>query len=161
MSRKGSIYFKTIVHFVIFLRVNCLRHKMSQSEKVITVLNAISAVQMRQWNLANPNEKKWRLKELSGIRGGYLSIRTNISTTPWTSLIFGELKMNCRRRLDDINTLKGIIPICSSCKNIRDDKGYWDQIESYIAKHSDANFSHGICPKCAKVLYPDFNIYDD
>ncbi len=66
-----------------------------------------------------------------------------------------------QKALDDIKTLKGIIPICSSCKNIRDDKGYWDQIESYIAKHSDADFSHGICPKCAKALYPDFNIYDD
>jgi hypothetical protein len=62
---------------------------------------------------------------------------------------------------DEIKTLKGIIPICSSCKNIRDDKGYWNQIESYIKKHSDADFTHSICPKCAKELYPDLDICDD
>ncbi len=54
----------------------------------------------------------------------------------------------------------GLIPICSSCKKIRDDKGYWNQIESYIESHSEADFSHSICPECAKKLYPDFDIYD-
>lgn len=61
----------------------------------------------------------------------------------------------------EIKTLKGIIPICASCKNIRDDKGYWNQIESYIKEHSDADFSHSICPECAKKLYPDLNISDE
>ena len=56
--------------------------------------------------------------------------------------------------LNEIKTLKGIIPICASCKKIRDDKGYWNQIEIYIKEHSDADFSHGICPECAKKLYP-------
>ena len=58
----------------------------------------------------------------------------------------------------DIKTLAGLLPICSSCKKIRDDKGYWNQIESYISEHSKAEFSHGICPECAKELYPDFHI---
>jgi uncharacterized paraquat-inducible protein A len=52
-----------------------------------------------------------------------------------------------------IRTLHGLLPICSSCKNIRDDKGYWDQIESYISSHSEAEFTHSICPKCTKKLY--------
>ena len=47
-------------------------------------------------------------------------------------------------------------PICASCKKIRDDKGYWNQIEAYIHEHSDATFSHGICPECAKKLYPEY-----
>jgi len=55
-----------------------------------------------------------------------------------------------------IKILKGLLPICSSCKKIRDDKGYWKQIEGYILEHSEAEFSHGICPECAKNLYPDF-----
>ena len=50
--------------------------------------------------------------------------------------------------LHEIKTLRGIIPICSYCKNIRDNDGAWDKVEAYIAKHSDAEFSHGICPKC-------------
>jgi len=58
--------------------------------------------------------------------------------------------------LAEIKKLRGILPICSSCKKIRDDKGYWNQIEVYIRDHSEAEFSHGICPECAKKLFPDF-----
>lgn len=53
-------------------------------------------------------------------------------------------------------TLSGMLPICASCKKIRDDKGYWNQIEAYITEHSEAKFSHGICPECMKKLYPGF-----
>ncbi len=56
--------------------------------------------------------------------------------------------------LSEVKTLSGLFPICASCKKIRDDNGYWNQIESYIRKHSDAEFSHSICPECAKELYP-------
>jgi CHASE3 domain sensor protein len=57
--------------------------------------------------------------------------------------------------LSEIKTLSGLIPICSSCKKIRDDKGYWNQVETYIRDHSDAKFSHGLCPECAMRLYPE------
>jgi len=60
-----------------------------------------------------------------------------------------------------INTLRGFLPICASCKKIRDDKGYWNQIESYIRSHSDAEFSHSICPECEKKLYPELNSKKD
>jgi hypothetical protein len=56
---------------------------------------------------------------------------------------------------NEIKTLKGFIPICANCKKIRDDKGYWNQLETYIAEHTDAKFSHGICPECVRKLYPD------
>ncbi len=59
------------------------------------------------------------------------------------------------KALDDIKILNGLIPICSSCKKIRDDRGYWNQLEVYIKNHSEADFSHGICPECAKRLYPE------
>ena len=55
--------------------------------------------------------------------------------------------------------LEGILPVCASCKKIRDEKNNWHQIESYIHERSDAEFSHGICPECAEKLYPDFNPY--
>lgn len=55
-----------------------------------------------------------------------------------------------------IKTLSGLLPICSNCKNIRDDQGYWKQIESYIRDHSEAEFTHSMCPECAKKLYPEF-----
>ena len=55
--------------------------------------------------------------------------------------------------LSKVKKLSGFLPICASCKRIRDDKGYWNQIESYIRDHSDIDFSHGICPECAQKLY--------
>ena len=60
------------------------------------------------------------------------------------------------KALAEVKQLSGFLPICASCKKIRDDKGYWNQIESYISQHSEAKFSHGICPECAKKLYPEF-----
>jgi YesN/AraC family two-component response regulator len=60
-----------------------------------------------------------------------------------------------REALDHIKTLQGILPICMFCKKIRDDKGYWDQVEAYVSRHSGAQFSHSICPDCMKEHYPD------
>ncbi len=57
--------------------------------------------------------------------------------------------------MDRIKILSGLLPICCSCKKIRDDKGYWQRIEMYIHEHSEANFTHGICPDCMKTLYPE------
>tara|TARA_B100000614_G_scaffold262444_1_gene295975 strand:- start:1329 stop:2597 length:1269 start_codon:yes stop_codon:yes gene_type:complete len=68
---------------------------------------------------------------------------------------------NLKVALDEIKTLKGIVPICSSCKKIRDDKGYWNQLESYIQKHSEASFSHGICPECLDKLYGNQKWYTE
>ena len=57
----------------------------------------------------------------------------------------------------NIKTLSGLLPICISCKQIRDDKGYWNQIDTYIRDHTDAEFTHGICPTCVTKLYPDYD----
>jgi PAS domain S-box-containing protein len=65
-----------------------------------------------------------------------------------------RLLAELRETLAEVKTLKGFIPICASCKKIRDDKGFWDQLESYISRHSDATFTHGICPECATRMYP-------
>ena len=61
-----------------------------------------------------------------------------------------------KEALSKISTLRGLLPICAACKKIRDDKGYWKQIETYIMEHTDADFSHGICPDCAKELYGEY-----
>ncbi len=67
-----------------------------------------------------------------------------------------RLTYDLQDALTKIKRLRGLLPICASCKKIRDDKGYWNQIESYIRDHSEADFTHGICPECVKKLYPDF-----
>ena len=63
--------------------------------------------------------------------------------------------------LAKVKTLSGLLPICASCKKIRDDSGYWKQIEAYIREHSDATFTHSICPECTKKLYPGLVIEDE
>lgn len=63
-----------------------------------------------------------------------------------------ELIAELRQAMSEIKSLRGIIPICSSCKKIRDDQGYWNQLESYISDHSEAEFTHGICPDCYRIL---------
>ena len=63
--------------------------------------------------------------------------------------------------LAEVKTLRGFLPICSNCKNVRDDEGYWQRIEQYIEDRSDAQFSHSICPACAKKLYPGITIHND
>lgn len=67
-----------------------------------------------------------------------------------------KLIAQLQEALAQVKTLSGFLPICASCKNIRDDSGYWKQIESYLSAHADVTFSHGICPDCAQKLYGDF-----
>jgi C4-dicarboxylate-specific signal transduction histidine kinase len=70
-----------------------------------------------------------------------------------------EMIVKLQNTLEEIKTLRGILPICSSCKKIRDDKGYWNQIESYISNHSSAEFSHSLCPECSDKFYGDQDWY--
>ena len=70
-----------------------------------------------------------------------------------------ELIIKLQRSFEEIRTLKGILPICMYCKKIRDDMGYWNQLEMYISSHSEADFSHAICPGCADKHYPELNLY--
>jgi ligand-binding sensor domain-containing protein len=67
-----------------------------------------------------------------------------------------DLNQRVEEAIGKIKVLSGLLPICASCKKVRDDKGYWNQIEVYIRERSEADFSHGICPDCAKKLFPGF-----
>lgn len=74
----------------------------------------------------------------------------------------GELRRSneeLQKALRDVKVLRGLIPICASCKKIRNDGGFWQQLEEYIGEHSEAEFSHGICQPCVKKLYP--GVYQD
>lgn len=70
-----------------------------------------------------------------------------------------KLIAELQQAISEIKTLRGFLPICASCKKIRDDEGYWQQIEQYIQDRSDAQFSHSICPECTKRLYPELNLF--
>jgi len=68
----------------------------------------------------------------------------------------GKLVADLQKALAEIKTLRGILPICSYCKKIRDDKGAWTQLEAYLSKHTDASFSQGLCMECAKKMHPEY-----
>jgi len=95
------------------------------------------------------HDEKGRIK---GIRATIQDITERKKIEEEREKLIRELQ----EALAKVKTLGGLLPICASCKKIRDDKGYWNQIESYIRDHSEAEFSHGICPECMKKLYPDF-----
>ena len=88
---------------------------------------------------------------LLGISGiSYAAFRLNVAEQAREALI-----VDLKQSLADVKQLQGILPICSSCKKIRDDKGYWHQVEVYISEHTEADFSHGLCEECAHKLYPE------
>lgn len=68
---------------------------------------------------------------------------------------------NLNKAIRNIRTLSGLLPICSHCKKIKDEKGKWHKLELYLYEHSEADFSHGICPECAEELYGDEDWYQD
>ncbi|MBI4966291.1 MAG: hypothetical protein HY913_23635 [Desulfomonile tiedjei] len=98
--------------------------------------------------------RRLRLRNLE-IEAAHERIKTESEERLRARIEKDNLIIQLEHALSEVKTLSGLIPICSACKRIRDDKGYWNQIESYIRDHSDAEFSHSICPDCQQRLYPD------
>ncbi len=92
--------------------------------------------------------------------GHVIWVAINITKEKLAELQRDRVTRELQKALSEIKTLKGILPICANCKKIRDDSGYWEQIEGYLSEHSNAQFSHDICPDCARQLYPDID-FDD
>lgn len=97
-----------------------------------------------------------RIRQDSGETVGVVIVFRDISPRKQMEQEREGLICELQSALAKVKTLSGLLPICASCKKIRDDHGYWEGVEGYIAKHSDAKFSHGLCPVCIRKLYPDF-----
>jgi PAS domain-containing protein len=100
-----------------------------------------------------------RVMEQNGTRRTYrvkLSKSLDLSDKFDGIMVILEDITTLRMALDEIRTLRGFIPICSHCKNIRDDQGYWRKVEQYIEDNSQVQFSHSICPDCMEKLYPEY-----
>jgi PAS domain S-box-containing protein len=95
------------------------------------------------------------IKDVRGIITHFLAVKEDITQRKKAEAEREKLINELQVALADVKTLSGLIPICSSCKKIRDDQGYWNILESYIMKHSDARFTHGMCPECMAKFYPD------
>jgi hypothetical protein len=90
-----------------------------------------------------------------GTKAGSLLVVRDVTARRRVEQERERLITELQEALLDIRTLRGLLPICSSCKKIRDDSGYWRHLEDYVSAHSEAQFSHGLCPDCARRLYPD------
>ena len=97
-----------------------------------------------------------RLMEGNGRLAGYVIIARDMTDWKRAEEEKNTLITKLQYALANIKTLNGLIPICSSCKKIRNDKGFWQMVEEYISEHSEADFSHGICEDCLKRLYPEY-----
>jgi len=95
------------------------------------------------------------IKDKDNIEFAIVAVARDISEKKKAEQERERLIDKLKDALAKVKTLSGFLPICSSCKKIRDDQGYWNQIEQYIKEHSEADFSHSICPDCARKLYPE------
>ncbi|MEA3333013.1 MAG: response regulator, partial [Pseudomonadota bacterium] len=124
-----------------------------ESKSIIVLIDDITKRKLAEQEL---DEHRIHLEELVAQRTAELEIvNENLQNE------IGErqkIQDELQSALSKVKQLSGFLPICASCKKIRDDKGYWNQLESYIRDHSEAEFSHGICPDCAEKLYPE--LYD-
>ena len=97
--------------------------------------------------------------KVGGLIGAIIDITERKKAEKEKDNVIGKLEkltVKLEKTLEEVKTLRGIIPICSICKKIRDDKGFWERIEHYFQKHFLADFTHGICPDCANKHYPEF-----
>jgi DNA-binding LytR/AlgR family response regulator len=113
-----------------------------QSQRKMEVLK--SRVAERIAELANTNE----------------ALQAENTARKQTEVERDRLIQDLQKSLANVKSLSGLLPICAGCKHIRDDQGYWSQVESYVQKHSEATFTHGLCPGCIKKYYPELEKAD-
>jgi PAS domain S-box-containing protein len=123
----------------------------------------------KEWRGEFHNKKKngelyWESASISPIRDlagrvtHYVAVKEDITARKQAEAERDQLVQDLQNALANVKSLSGLLPICAGCKKIRDDKGYWSQVESYIQKHSEATFTHGMCPDCVKKWYPGLKV---
>jgi PAS domain S-box-containing protein len=128
--------------------------------------NVYTSTQMGGWNGELYNRRKdsseflvelWTspVSDEAGTPVAFVGVARDITERKRTEKEQEDLINNLKEAIAEVKTLSGLLPICSSCKKIRDDQGYWTQVETYIAKYSDATFTHGLCPDCLKEYFPE------
>jgi hypothetical protein len=140
---------------------SCLRCHEEQGHQLGEVRGGISVtVPMRRFATPGENARLavahvvlW-LIGLGGLTLGAASLRSHLRSRLRAEAEREQLIVELQAALANVKTLSGLIPICSSCKKVRDDQGYWTQIETYLTEHADAEFSHSLCLDCMRKLYP-------
>jgi PAS domain S-box-containing protein len=120
----------------------------------------------KEWRGEFHNKKKngelyWESASISPIRDPaghithFVAVKEDITARKQIEAERDQLIQDLQKALANVKSLSGLLPICAGCKKIRDDKGYWSQVESYVQTHSEATFTHGLCPDCIKKYYPE------
>jgi PAS domain S-box-containing protein len=114
------------------------------------------------WEFQNTVNKQWYACRDRAIhwpdgRIVRMEIATDFTFRKQAEEALEKERRRLQQLLDEVRTLRGIVPICANCKKIRDDKGFWSQVEKYVSERTEAEFSHGICPECTQKLYPDIS----
>ena len=128
----------------------------------IVIQTGQPVINREEYVIDEQGKKRWLLttklplRDEKGQTIGLVGIGRDITAQKKAEAERERLIIELQDALADVKLLSGLVPICANCKKIRDDQGYWTQIESYIQDRSDAKFSHSICPDCAKKLYPDY-----
>lgn len=104
--------------------------------------------------------KPFQLKEVRARVSAHLDIRNLQAELRSRNEELETVNRELRTALNNVKILSGLLPICASCKSVRDDDGYWKQVETYLATHADVTFTHGICPTCFDKLYGDVDLKD-
>lgn len=156
-----SIYFGAWYTSLVGLIPKSIHDFLIRPENVVIpkALNVVAAVLiivivLRRWF---PQEEEERERQRSHVRALEKEIRERKIAEAEREKLISELQ----RALEEVKTLKGILPICSFCKKVRDDEGYWRQVDVYIQQQTDVDFSHSVCPECVKKNYPDFQPRQD
>jgi hypothetical protein len=156
-----SIYFGAWYTSLVGLIPQSIHEFLIRPENVVIpkALNVIAAVLiivivLRRWF---PQEEEERERQLSHVQTLEKEIRERKIAEAERERLITELQ----RALDEVKSLRGILPICSFCKKVRDDEGYWRQVDEYIQQQTDVDFSHSVCPECIKTQYPDFHPRQD
>jgi PAS domain S-box-containing protein len=135
------------------------RQYYEDEQKVIS--SGVALVDREEMVVGPDGAESWFLttkipvRDADGRISGIVGLSRDITERKRVEVEQRRLLAEVQEALQNIKTLRGLIPICASCKRIRDDTGYWHRVEEYVVKHSEAQFSHGICPECTNKLYPE------
>jgi len=139
---------------------------LNQRDELLDIMSAIRRSELVDYKETFRKRKDGRIipvsltvspiKDADGQVIGASTIARDITANKRSEAERLKLIEDLTQALERVKTLSGLLPICASCKSIRDDRGYWQKVEAYICQHSDARFTHSICPECSKKYYADF-----
>lgn len=124
--------------------------RFGNTERVVFLRKPFDQTEVRQ--LACTLTAKWKYSSMAKMRSQELETLVRQRTHELTLTV-----LELGAALRNVKTLSGLIPICASCKKIRDDQGFWNRVEAYLSERADVRFTHGICPGCIKTLYPELD----